>query len=256
MKTIDCLGYSIFSKDRLPECLMEKKMIVNTINPHSYCVAKNDKFYNDALHYSDILLPDGIGIVWAIQILTGNKIVRLTGSDLHYRLLQKMNEDSGTVFYLGSSSATLKNIQKKVMREYPNIVVATYAPPFKPVFTEADNDKILAAINEFQPDVLFVGMTAPKQEKWVHKNKNQIEAKVICSVGAVFDFYSGTVKRPGKFWIRMYMEWFLRLLRNPKKLWRRSFISAPHFLFDVFLTEAGLLKRRLNDSIHSFIFCR
>lgn len=213
--------------------MMEKKMIVSTINPHSYCVAKNDKFYNEALHFSDILLPDGIGIVLAVHILTGNKIVRLAGSDLHYRLLQKMNESHGTVFYVGSSSGTLKRIQKKVMQEYPNIVVASYAPPFKPVFTEADNAKILAAINEFRPDVLFVGMTAPKQEKWVHENKNEIDAKVICSIGAAFDFYAGTVKRPGKFWIRLYMEWLLRFLRNPKRLWRRNFISAPLFLWDV-----------------------
>jgi N-acetylglucosaminyldiphosphoundecaprenol N-acetyl-beta-D-mannosaminyltransferase len=221
---------------------MEKKMIVNTINPHSYCVAKHDKYYNDALHFSDILLPDGIGIVWAIQILTGNRIVRLAGSDLHNRLLQKMNEDCGTVFYMGSSSGTLKKIQKKVMREYPNIVVATYSPPFKPVFTDADNAMILAAINEFKPDVLFVGMTAPKQEKWVHKNKNQINAKVICSIGAVFDFYSGVVKRPGEFWIHIYMEWFLRMIRNPKRLWRRSFISAPQFLWDVFLTKIAAIN--------------
>ena len=76
-------------------------------------------------------------------------------------------------------------------------------------------------------------MTAPKQEKWVYENQNQINANVITSIGAVFDFYAGTVKRSGAIWIKLGLEWLPRLLRDPKRLWKRNFISTPLFLWDV-----------------------
>ena len=77
-------------------------------------------------------------------------------------------------------------------------------------------------------------MTAPKQEKWIYMNRDKLRAPVICAIGAAFDFYAGTVKRPGKFWIRMGLEWLPRLLREPRRLWRRNFISNPYFLLLVF----------------------
>ena len=96
---------------------------------------------------------------------------------------------------------------------------------------------MVEAVNNFKPQILFVGMTAPKQEKWVYTHKSQLDAKIICSIGAVFDFYAGTVKRPGKFWIQLGLEWFPRLLREPKRLWRRNFVSTPLFLWDVCLEK-------------------
>ena len=84
-------------------------------------------------------------------------------------------------------------------------------------------------------DVLFVGMTAPKQEKWAFTNRDRIPAGLICSIGAVFDFYAGTVKRSSPFWISIGLEWLPRLLREPKRLYKRVFVSGPAFLWDLFL---------------------
>lgn len=237
VKNINCLGYSIFSSPIIPEHLLSVKTIINTINPHCYCKAKKDPFYKQALFNSDILIPDGIGIVLAIYFLTGLKIKRYCGYHLHLHLLQKMNESKGKVFYLGSSESTLQMIHERISIEYPNITVASYSPPFHPIFTNEENDQIIASINEFKPEVIFVGMTAPKQEKWVYQNKNQINAKIIASVGAVFDFYAGTIKRSGKFWIFLGLEWLIRLLREPKRLWRRYLISTPCFTWDVILQK-------------------
>ncbi len=92
---------------------------------------------------------------------------------------------------------------------------------------------MLVPINGFKPDILFVGMTAPKQEKWVYVNKEQIEAKVIVSIGAVFDFFAGTVKRSGPIWIKLGLEWLPRLVKEPRRLWKRNFVSTPLFLWDV-----------------------
>ena len=90
-------------------------------------------------------------------------------------------------------------------------------------------------INEYKPDVLFIAMTAPKQEKWLNKHKDHIDVNIICSIGAVFDFYAGTVERSSQFFIDHHIEWLERLFREPKRLWRRSFISTPLFLWDMLL---------------------
>ena len=92
---------------------------------------------------------------------------------------------------------------------------------------------MIDAVNAFRPDVLFVGMTAPKQEKWVAQHHADIDATVICSIGAVFDFFTGNVKRPGQFWQNMGLEWLPRLLGEPKRLFKRNFYSTPRFMWEV-----------------------
>ena len=244
---VDCLGYTIFSNPFLPDRLMSGKTIINTINPHCYIVAKKDHIYSQALKKSTILIPDGIGIIWAIKVLNQQKIIRFSGSELHAQLLQKMNRIKGKVFYLGSSDSTLQKIHEKIEKEYPNIRIASYSPPYKAVFTKEENNQMVTIINKFQPDVLFVGMTAPKQEKWVHQFKDQLNVKVIASVGAVFDFYAGMVKRPGKFWISTGLEWLPRFLREPKRLWRRNLISTPSFIGIVIYEKCKMLVQSLEN---------
>lgn len=247
--TQNCLGYSVYTLDCIPENLFSVKTVYNTINPHSYCIATKDLLYSKALHNSDILLPDGIGIVWAIKVLTGKKIKRVSGSDLHVRLLQKLNENGGKIFYLGSIPSTLKKIQDRVKSEFPNITTEVYSPPFKSTFLDEENNHILSVIKKFSPDILFVGMTAPKQEKWVHIHKDKIDAMVIASVGAVFDFYAGTIKRPGKFWLCLGLEWLPRLVGEPKRLWRRNFISTPTFIWYVHCAKIRLIRQKYRKAM-------
>ncbi|MCH7414624.1 WecB/TagA/CpsF family glycosyltransferase [Belliella sp. R4-6] len=228
---IELLSYPIATE--YPDLILENRTIINTINPHSYYVAKSDVEFRNALLESDVLLPDGIGIVYAASILKKVKIEKIAGFDIFLFLLEKLNKSGGSCFFLGASEQTLDLIQSKIKKEYPRIVVKSFSPPFKEVFSVEDNKTMIEEVNKLSPDVLFVGMTAPKQEKWVHKNKMEINAKVICSIGAVFDFYAGTVKRPSKFWINLGLEWLPRLLREPKRLWKRNLISTPIFIIDV-----------------------
>ena len=123
--------------------------------------------------------------------------------------------------------------------EFPEVKVGSFSPPYKAEFSPEESQDMLKKVQEFSPDVLFVGMTAPKQEKWVHNHKNEIQANVICSIGAVFDFYAGTVKRPSVFWINLGLEWLPRLLKEPKRLFKRNFISTPRFLFDLVKWKIG-----------------
>ena len=210
-------------------------MVINTISPHSYTVAKTDHVFRNALLKSDILLPDGHGIVWAVNELFHERIKRIAGSDMHDHLLKQLQEKGGKVFYLGSKQDTLTKIEHRLNKDFPAIKMDSYSPPYKPKFSPEENEEMINRINEFAPDVLFVGMTAPKQEKWIHENKHLLNAKIMCCIGAVFDFYAGTVKRSGPFWINHGLEWLPRFIRNPRRLWRRIFIAIPAFMSDVFL---------------------
>ncbi|GMQ29538.1 WecB/TagA/CpsF family glycosyltransferase [Algoriphagus confluentis] len=214
-----------------------KKYIINTINPHSYCIAEEDDEFKSALTSSDILIPDGVGIVWATRFMYGAKIRKISGYDLHMHFLNLLDKEKGKVFYLGSTGSTLTKIQNRLQREFPNIDFYSFSPPFKPVLDKEDNQLIHKIINDIKPNILFVGMTAPKQEKWVHQNKSFLDVDVICSIGAVFDFYSGNIKRPGKFWIDLGLEWFPRLIQEPRRLWKRTFVSSPKFLMHLLISK-------------------
>jgi len=222
-------AYPIFT-GQLKDIDLSKKNVINTINQYSYCIAEKDANFKEALQKSDILLPDGIGITLSYRFLYGTAIKKIAGADLHSYLLNEMNNTNGSCFYLGSSTKTLELIEQKLKREYPNIRFGCYSPPFKPEFTLEENSTMIKAANEFNPDVLFIGMTAPKQEKWVHQNKANLSAKTIGSIGAVFDFYAGTVERPGKIWIQLGLEWFIRLLKEPKRMWKRYLYYGPVFI--------------------------
>jgi len=148
-------------------------------------------------------------------------------------LMQQLNSENGSCFFLGASQSTLHTIKEKAANDFPNVSVHSYSPPYKPQFSDADSRTMCEQVNAVKPDVLFVGMTAPKQEKWVYKFKDNLDANIICSIGAVFDFYAGNVKRPSQFWISLGLEWLPRLVKEPKRLFYRNFISTPKFILEV-----------------------
>jgi N-acetylglucosaminyldiphosphoundecaprenol N-acetyl-beta-D-mannosaminyltransferase len=242
-KTLNILGYDIFIDNLEKINIKDKnKFIINTINPHSYIMAKKDSIFKDALKKSDILVPDGSGIVLAAKFIKNEKIKKIAGFDVHQYLLKKLNKNGGKVFYMGSSLNVLEKIKRKLKNDFPNIEVEVYSPPFKPIFSKEDNDKIIKSINNFHPDILFIGMTAPKQEKWLYNNKEKINFKVASCIGAVFDFYAGNVKRPPQYIIDVHLEWLFRFVQEPKRLWKRNFISTPLFLIDVVKNKIEFIK--------------
>ncbi len=235
---IEILGYRVATE--LPNLEQNPRSVINTLNPHSYCMAKGDPVFKIALASSDYLMPDGIGIVFAANFLRGIQINKIAGFDVFIYLMKELNNRGGSCFFLGSSDETLESIRRKAAVDFPQVSIGTYSPPYKAEFSNQDNEIMVEEINSFGPDVLFVGMTAPKQEKWVFTNREKIEAPIICSIGAVFDFYSGSVKRPSEFWIKCGLEWLPRFLKEPRRLWRRNFVSTPMFLMDLVLVKFGL----------------
>jgi N-acetylglucosaminyldiphosphoundecaprenol N-acetyl-beta-D-mannosaminyltransferase len=239
IRTRSFFEYNLFD-DQLAKIPKQGKVLVNTINQYSYCLAEKDQLFKESLIKADILLPDGIGIVWALKFLKGERIRKIAGADCHQYLLQYLNETKGSCFYLGASEQTLKEIQKKISSEYPQIRVGIYSPPFKSSFSKEDNKKMLKGVNDFGPDVLFIGMTAPKQEKWSYENLHLIDAQITCCIGAVFDFYSGTKKRPGRLWLKFGLEWLGRLCKEPRRLSKRYLYYG--FIFGFYVQKEKLSK--------------
>lgn len=213
-------------------CVISGPRWLACLNPHSYVIAKKDHFFQQALQNADWLVPDGVGVVWASHLLGYPVVERITGSDIFWGLLKRFNkEEHLSVFFLGSTQEVLNKIQLQMKIDYPNVHIAgAFSPPYKHEFNNTDIEEMLHAININKPDILWVGMTAPKQEKWIFQNKHRLEVKFIAAIGAVFDFYSGEVKRSHPFFQKVGLEWLPRFLKEPRRLWRRVFVSAPLFL--------------------------
>lgn len=201
------------------------KQLITTLNAHSFNILKQDPAFREALQASDRLLPDGISIVLALRWLKGKKIKKIAGDDLFQYEMQRVHEKGGKCFFLGSSDTTLSLIRERAKKEYPNIQMYSYSPPYKEEFTREESQIMIDLVNEVEPDVLFVGMTAPKQEKWAYEHFNQLRAGHVCCIGAVFDFYAGTVQRAPEWMIAAGMEWFYRLAREPKRMWKRYMVG-------------------------------
>ncbi len=216
--------------------LPDGKILINTINAHSYNTALKDSLFAEALTKGDVLIPDGASVVMACRWLKAKSqpTERIAGWDLFVHEMDRLNRKGGTCFFMGSSEKVLELIRKRAAVDYPNIKVETYSPPYKPEFSEEDNKGIIEAINKANPDLLWIGMTAPKQEKWTYTHWKELDIHChVGTIGAVFDFFAGTVERAPLWWQEHGLEWLYRLLKEPKRMWRRYIIGNTLFLKNV-----------------------
>ena len=212
------------------------KILINTVNAHSFNTAQKDDLFADALRNGDYLIPDGVSIVKACKWLKAKSQPkeRIAGWDLFVLEMDKLNRKGGKCFFMGSSPNVLELIKKRAATDYPNITVETYSPPYKPEFSKEDNEAIIHAINQACPDLLWIGMTAPKQEKWAFEHWNELDIHCHCgTIGAVFDFFAGTIKRAPQWWQRHSLEWLYRLMKEPKRMWRRYVLGNILFLCNI-----------------------
>ena len=268
LKNLNILG----SKAELA-ALPEGKLLINTINAHSYNTARKDGLFAEALTNGDVLIPDGVSIVKACRWIKAKSQPkeRIAGWDLfefemnkleecgvngeecgmnnssldnsqsasadHSKLKiqnSKFRERPLTVMFMGSSQKVLDLIVKRAAEVYPHLKIVTSSPPYKPEFSEEDNKAIVEAINAADPDLLWIGMTAPKQEKWTYSHWEELDIHChVGTIGAVFDFFAGTVERAPMWWQRHGLEWLYRLLKEPKRMWRRYIIGNALFLWNM-----------------------
>lgn len=226
------------------EALPEGKLLINTINAHSYNTAQKDALFAEALLQGDVLIPDGASIVMACRWLKAKvqPKERIAGWDLFAFEMEKLNRKGGTCFFMGSSEKVLGLIRERAKSVYPNIRIETYSPPYKPEFSAEENEAIVEAINRCNPDLLWIGMTAPKQEKWAYTHWKELEIHCHCgTIGAVFDFFAGTMERAPLWWQEHSLEWLYRLMKEPKRMWRRYIIGNTLFLWNLTKEQEILL---------------
>lgn len=234
---------SISSLDNIPE----GKTLINTINAYSYTVTRKDRIFAEALTEGDYLIPDGSSIVKACRYINAKSrpLERVAGWDLFMHEMRRVNKMSThdchkKVMFMGSSERVLELIRAKAADEYPHLDIITYSPPFKAVFSTEENDAIIEAINDAKPDLLWIGMTAPKQEKWTYANWQRLDISChVGTIGAVFDFYAGTARRAPLWWQEHSIEWLYRLISEPRRMWRRYIIGNTKFLWYMIQEKSG-----------------
>jgi N-acetylglucosaminyldiphosphoundecaprenol N-acetyl-beta-D-mannosaminyltransferase len=205
-------------------------LVMACANPHSLVVAQSDRPFLRALQDCDEVVADGVGLVLGCRLAGMPRMPRVTGYQFFQVVMTELDRMGGRAFFLGSRPHVLSQIRERAARDYPSVEIQTLSPPYGD-WSDTENEAVLRAICAAQPDVLWVGMTAPRQEKWVHANAPKLQVPVFGSIGAVFDYYAGTVHRAPAWYRDRGVEWLYRLVREPRRLWKRTLVSAPVFLW-------------------------
>lgn len=209
----------------------DRQLVFACANSNSMNVSRKDRIFREALINADHVVADGSG-VRLVGRLSGKDVgPRIIGQEYFEALMSELqSRGEGKVFFFGSSESTLHRISQRFEKEYPDLTLCGCISPPYGNWSEHENRQFLDRINEVRPDVLWVGMTAPKQEKWVYENRAKLDVPVIGSIGAVFDFFAGTVKASPAWMRRLGLEAAYRLLMEPRRLWRRVLISNVTFV--------------------------
>lgn len=211
------------------------KVLINTINAYSYNMALKDSAFAEALENGDYLAPDGMSIVKACRLLKAKSRPRerIAGWDVFAFEMERLNAVGGKCFFLGSSEEVLAKIRERAARDYPSIKVDTYSPPYKTEFSPEESRAMIEAVCAADPDLLWIGMTAPKQEKWAYAHWDELDIHCHCgTIGAVFDFYAGTIRRAPEWMQRVGLEWFYRFMNEPRRMWRRYMVGNAVFIWN------------------------
>ncbi len=237
---ISVMGYRVFS-DRLNRIPIrsQKPRTVNTISPNSYGLAAKNPSLEWALGSSDYLVLDGVYFALASLLLRGKNICRNQGPDVFHHFMERLNQMGGSAFFLGSSQATLYLIKRNAAIRYPHVKVFTYPPPFVAEFSKQDDEKMINAINQVRPDIVFIGMTCPKQEIWAVRNVNRLQTGLVIGIGNVFDWFAGTQRSIHPVWFTLRLGWLVRIFLRPE-IFRRNIGNQLIFFYHLLLVFIGL----------------
>lgn len=215
--------------------------VVNT-GMHGLMEGHRDPEFKAILNSADLFAPDGILVVLIARAKGAHIKKKGTGPDLMERFLESTHQKGYRHFFYGDTVETLGLLSEKMSSRYPNQrVVGVHSPPFRPATAEED-DSIVEEINRAKPDVLWIGLGTPKQERWIFEHRERLKVPMAIGVGATFKFATGSVQRAPSWLGNLGFEWLWRLSHEPKRLWRRVFIDAPQFVALAVLELTGLKK--------------
>jgi len=245
----DVLGVGINAVD-LPMSISLVQEWIKNSNPQYICFCnvytvmncQRDPAFCKVIEAAGLAVPDGMPLVW-IGRLKGNKqISRLYGPDFMVALCQFFEDTDHRHYLYGGAPGVAEDLKEELLKRFPRLqIVGTYSPPFQPL-TEEEDKEVVERINATSPQIVWVGLGTPKQEYWAYKHVSQITSAVILPVGAAFDFLTGRVPQAPRWMQQAGLEWFFRLLSEPRRLWRRYLIENPKFLLMVLGQALGLWK--------------
>ncbi len=207
---------------------------------HMVMEAHDNPEYAAKVNAADLVIPDGMPLVWMQKLQGVRQAERVRGNDLMIRLCEYAGANNLTVGFYGGKPAVISAMLERAKIDFPNLqIVYVYSPPFRALAAEEDA-KITTEINSKKPDILFVGLGCPKQEIWMAAHRDRVKA-VMLGVGAAFDFFAGNVKESAEWLSKLGLEWLFRLGQEPRRLWKRYLILNPRF---VRLAAMQLLKSK------------
>lgn len=211
-------------------------------NVHSVVTTVSDTAFNLAVNNADLSTPDGAPVAWALRRFGFFSQERINGPDLMWRYLRVAEQLDHSVYFYGSTDATLARLRLAVAAQFPRLRIAgSHSPAFHARTCQEDQSEV-DAINQSGANVVFVGLGCPKQEKWMAAHCGRIDA-VMIGVGAAFDYHSGTVKRAPLWFQRHGLEWLYRLGSEPRRLFMRYLVTNTHFIF-------AIAKQLLANALH------
>lgn len=214
----------------------DKTKIIFTPNPEMIMVAQKDKSLRRAIKFADMVVPDGIGVVWASKYSEATLSERVAGYDLVQTLFEELSNTDKTVYFLGAAPNIANKAADNMKKKYKGLkIIGTHHGYFK----SEEESIIISEIQNLKPDLLLVGLGVPKGEKWLYENKTKFNSKVCISVGGSFDGMAGNVKRAPIIFQKYGLEWFYRLIRQPARI--KRMIQLPIFVVKVI--KKSLQKR-------------
>ncbi|MDQ0890872.1 N-acetylglucosaminyldiphosphoundecaprenol N-acetyl-beta-D-mannosaminyltransferase [Paenibacillus sp. V4I9] len=197
-----------------------------TCNVDHLVKLQKDLHFQEVYAQADVVVADGMPIIWASKILGKRLKQKLSGSDVLHYLGNQFQQKQYRLFFLGAAEGIAELAASNLKKKFPRInVVGCYSPTYGFENNDEENARIVQMMQETKPDIVFVGVGAPKQEKWIYSYYKQYNVPVSIGVGASFDFLSGNIKRAPRIFQRIGLEWFWRLCQEPRRLWRRYLVD-------------------------------
>lgn len=209
---------------------------------HGVSEAQSDPEFRQILNRAFLCTPDGMPLVWVGHWQGQKQMGRVYGPDLMLAVMELSEKTGWRHFFYGGANGTVQTLKGKLLQRFPKLQIAgVYEPPFRPL--NADELRALQAeLHRVQPEVMWVGLSTPKQERFMAQHLDQLDVTLMCGVGAAFDFHAGKVRQAPKWMQRCGLEWLFRLCCEPRRLWKRYFKNNPLFVARIFCQFTGLRK--------------
>ncbi len=237
LRSINILGVRVDRVDmailleRIEELLsLSRQELIVTLNPEFIMYALQDKTFHQIIRSAAVVIPDGIGVIWAAKISGRKLIERVAGVDLVWEIARLSAIKGYKLFLLGGRAGVADEAKIRLVTIYPNLRVEAYSPPMTTVFSADENNRMINLINAFNPDFLLVALGPPRQEKWIMHHRERLNFKIGIGVGGSLDFIARRIKR-APLWIQKgNLEWLHRLIMEPQRI-KRFYRILPRFIF-------------------------